>query len=294
MRIFLFLFFISSLFCKEVQTAQDFFDKAVTAFHNQQWGQVINAGKHIVKEHRQSLFAKEAYFYLGAAYFHENDFDMANRYFSKYLENAPSPKFFEQTMRFKFRIAEAFRKGAKKHLFTWEKAPSWIPGREEAFAIYDEVIHSFPHDELAAKALFGKAKLQGYYKDFKDAIDTLQTLIRQFPSNDIIAEAYLELQYLYLDVCKRENLDPNLLDMAYLNLERFKKAFPGEERLQDATKIFQEIKEVFAHNFYETGRFYERTNKRQAAIIYYKKILVQFPQTHAAAQAKIRLDALEK
>ena len=36
--------------------------------------------------------------------------------------------------------------------------PKWVPARDEAIHIYDEVITALPHHELAAHALFGEGK----------------------------------------------------------------------------------------------------------------------------------------
>lgn len=293
MYLLLAIFSASILLASNTATLQNFFDKTISAYQKEQWEQVIESARKIVKEHKSSTLAKEAYYYLGVAHFHQGDFDLANRYLSKYLKKSPSPKFFEQVMQYKFQIAEEFRHGAKKHIFEWEKSPTWTPAREDAFEIYDEIIHTVPHNELAAKAMFGKALLQGYYKDYRESIDTLQTLIRKFPSHELVPDAYLEIQYLFLDICQQENLDPNILDLAFVNYQKFTAAFPGEERLNVAEDILQNIKEAFAHNFYETGLFYERTHKKEAAIIYYAKIISKFPDTETATKAQKRLDILQ-
>ncbi len=293
MRLIIGIFSVSLLYASPKESVQNFFDKTISAYQKEQWDQVIESANKIVKEHKSSTLAKEVFFYLGVAHFHTGDYDLANRYLSKYLKKSPSPKFFEQVMQYKLEIAEEFRHGAKKHIFSWEKSPTWTPAREDAFEIYDEIIHTIPHGDLAAKALFGKALLQGYYKDYKESIDTLQTLIRKFPSHELVPDAYLEIQYLFLDLCEQENLDPNILDHAYVNFRRFKESFPGEDRISVAEEILQSIKEAFAHNFYETGLFYERTHKQEAAIIYYAKIISKFPDTETARKAQKRLDQLQ-
>lgn len=292
---FLFLFFsFQLLIAKDEPSVQSFFDQVVTSFHDEKWEGTIDAAKKIIKEYKSSALAKEAYYYLGVAYFQNQDYDLANRYLSKYLKKAASPRFFEEVMEYKYLIAEEFRKGAKKHIFSWEKSPTWLPAREDALGIYDEIINTYPHDELAAKSLYGKALLQKYYQDFKEGIDTLQTLLRRFPFHEFAPLAYLEIEDLYLLQCKVENLDPNILELSYVNYQKFCKAFPGEERLDEALEKFNAIKEAFAHNFYETGRFYERTKKKNAATIYYSKVLSKFPETKAALSAQQRLDLLQK
>jgi outer membrane protein assembly factor BamD (BamD/ComL family) len=55
-----------------------------------------------------------------------------------------------------------------------------------------------------------------------------------------------------------------------------------------------DMKEVFASNLYDTGRFYERTKKPHAAQIYYNRILAKYPETKVAMSATRRLENMNK
>jgi outer membrane protein assembly factor BamD (BamD/ComL family) len=50
--------------------------------------------------------------------------------------------------------------------------------------------------------------------------------------------------------------------------------------------------EVYAKDLYETAKFYERTKKPKAAIIYYNKIVSKYPDTPTAIASQKRLEVL--
>jgi outer membrane assembly lipoprotein YfiO len=172
--------------------------------------------------------------------------------------------------------------------------PKWVPARDEAIAIYEEVITALPHHELAAQALFGKAKLLLKDDEYKASIDAYQTLIRRFPKHPLSIESFIGIAHVYLIQSKERYPDQDFLDLAEINLKKFAFSFPGEERIAEANTMLLEMKEIFANNLYETGRFYERTKKPHAAQIYYNRILVKYPDTKVAESATKRLGNTKK
>lgn len=294
--VFLFAFLslakIAPLQGAEIASAQEYYGMITSSYQSQKWDDLVLNCKILLENFRETPFAKDAEYYLAVGYFYLNDYDLANRRLSDYLKDSASPKFFEESLYYKFQIAEKFREGAKKHIIKWEKSPQWLPAREDALKIYDEVINTLPYHELAAKAMFGKAKIHAYFEEFRQGIETLQVLIRRFPGHELSAESYLEIGRIYLQQCKAQSLDPDLLDSVEVNLRKFRKAFPGEERWPEAEKTLNDMKEVFAESLYETARFYERTKKPGAAIIYYSKVVSKFPETKSAEKSSKRLEVL--
>lgn len=293
---YLFVFLLCSLLplrADEKASVQEYFGAMVTSSQNEEWKASIENAEAILAKFKDTPFAVDAWYYLGISHYHLGDYDLANRKLSQYLKESASPKFFEEALYFKFLVAEKFRDGAKKHMIQWEKSPSILPAREDAVVIYDEVINTLPFHELAAKSLFGKAKLQTYFDEYRQAVETLNLLIRRFPKHELAVEGFLEIASIYQKQSKKQQ-DPNLLDSAEVNLRRFKQAFPGEGRVEEAKKILDGMKEIFAESLYEIGRFYERTHKNSAAVIYYTKLMAKFPDTKSAKSSQKRLEKMKK
>jgi outer membrane protein assembly factor BamD (BamD/ComL family) len=275
-------------------SVQEHYSAILEAYQNEQWEQLIHQSLIMIHNFPSTPFAEETYYYLGVGYFQMAEFELSNKNLTHYLKQQTSPKFFEEAIQFKFQIAEQFRHGAKKHLMGWESMPKWMPAREEAIAIYEEVITALPHHELAAHALFGKAKLLLKDEEYKASIETHQTLIRRFPKHPLAIESFIGIAQVYLIQSKERYPDQDFLDLAEINLKKFKFSFPGEERVSEAENMFVEMKEIFAGNLYDTGQFYERTKKPHAAHIYYNRILNKYPETKVALSAEKRLAKIKK
>jgi outer membrane protein assembly factor BamD (BamD/ComL family) len=280
---------------EEVATmsVQEHYSVAMDAYQKQNWDEVVHQSLIVVKNFSSTPFAQEALFYLGVGYFNTGELEYANRFLTNYLKKQATPKFFEEAIQYKFKIAEKYHRGEKKHVLGWENMPKWVPARDEAIAIYDEVITALPHHELAAHALFGKAKLLIKDDEYKSSIETYQTLVRRFPKHPLAAESYIGIGEVYLIQSQAQYPDQDYLDLAEINLRKFRYDFPGEERLAVAEKMLLDMKEVYASDLYDTGRFYERTKKPQAAYIYYMRILAKYPETKVCDLVNKRLSRLK-
>jgi outer membrane protein assembly factor BamD (BamD/ComL family) len=234
----------------------------------------------------------DALFFSGVCYYFMEDYQLANRQLSRYLEQKSKLKYFDKVFLYKYHIAEAFRMGAKKHLFNVEMLPRLAFAAQEAMDLYDEVISSLPHQELGAKALYGKAEVLLFQKEYKESIETLSTLIKRFPKDNLAPTSYLLISHIYLEESKKDAQNPDLLALAKINLKNFRRDFPGDEKISEVEGDISSMEEVLATSLFETGRFYEKKKKLKASKIYYEEALKRYPETASAEKCKGRLQAI--
>ena len=279
----------------KTKRATDYFqDIYKNANQKKQWIAVLKDSRKLISGFPDSPFVSEAYYFQGIAFFELGDFDFSNEAFSKYLRNETTPKYFEQSIEYKFKIAEKFYEGAKRHLLGLKKLPRVLPAKDEALDIYEEIITTLPRHDLTARSLFKKGMLLYEFSDYKLSIEAFQILIRRFPKHHLAPEGYIGIQKVYLKQSKQEFTDPDVLELAEINLERFKSSFPGEPRVEKVNKMLIEMKDYFAKNLFEIGSFYQRTKKDDAAAIYYAKILSKYPQSSYAEKAEKILAKLDR
>ncbi|HXF29300.1 MAG TPA: tetratricopeptide repeat protein, partial [Chlamydiales bacterium] len=273
---------------------EDHFQLGMDAMKEKKWLDAIQQFRIITLNFASSELGKEAFYYLGVSYYHAGDADLANKKLSAYLEQSSTPHNFTEAFHYKLRIADAFKNGARKHLFNQEKLPRWFAERDQALKIYDEIVAAFPSHDLGAKALFSKAELLHQTENFKAAIEAYQAVIKKFPKRDMAAQSYLQISKLLLDESRIEFQNPDLIPLAEMNLKRFSKDFPkaSEQHLQ-AQANTNEIKELFATGLYETAKLYERKGKLKAAVLYYHQAITEFPQTKIAKECTLRLHTLD-
>lgn len=272
------------------QSVQEHYSAALDAHEKKEWPQLLQQAKIVLKNFPGTPFAEEALFYMGIANFHTEALEKANNNLSAYLKLAGTPKHFEEAIECKYSIAEQFQEGSKRHIFGLSFMPKWVPAYEDALAIYEEVVSALPHHELAAKALFGKATLLFQTKEYKSSIEAFQTVIRRFPKHKLAPESYVSIGEVYLSQCQDEYTDPDLLDLATINLRKFRLDFPSDERLRIAETMLLEMQEVYATSLYETGKYFEKVKKTSAAKIYYNKIVATYPETQIAEHCRKKID----
>lgn len=239
-----------------------------------------------------SEVAAEASYYLGVCYFEMKEYDFANKEFSSYITASAHPAFFEDAVRFKFCIAEHFKNGKKRRGFNSRYLPKWISAQEEALTIYDEVIVALPNHEITICALRSKAELLRRMKEYRASVDTYQTLIRRFPRDEYTPECYLMIADVYCEQSKYEFQNPDILALAELNARKFAYEFPRDERVECVNASVQKIKENYARGLCDLGLFYERKHHPEAAAIYYKTSIAEFPDTACADFCRGRLELL--
>jgi outer membrane protein assembly factor BamD (BamD/ComL family) len=279
---------------EEVATlsVQEHHSLLLEAMQGQNWQEMIRQATIIVKNFPETPFYQEAFYFMGVAYFGMGDFDISSEHLSTYLRKQTALQHFRDAIELKFQIAEKFRAGYKKHIGGMELLPKWMPAKEDALKIYEEVISALPNDDLAAKALYGKGILQMEDQEFLASVETYQTLIRRFPKHPLTPDAYVEIARVYLIQSQEKYPDSDCLDLASLNLRKFRQDFPMDPRVEEAEKLYGSMQEVFAESFYEIAQFYERAKKPHASVLYYSKIIKSFPNTKSAELSKKRLNVL--
>lgn len=270
-------------------TAQEHYNKGVEALNAQHWEEAANQFNILVLNYPQSIYGQEGNFFLAVCYYRKGELESANESFNAYLKSQSNPRYFLETIEHKFAIAERFRCGAKRCCFGYKVLPKWASGYDLAIEIYNEVSTALPHDDIAAKALFSKANLLWSQEQYRECVEAFKMVIRRFPKHELAPESYLSINQVFLQQSRIEFQNPDILDLALINLRKFKIHFPNDERVVEAEKDARTIEETYARGLFNTGDFYQRTAKPNAAIIYYRKAMVQFPDTVTAEWCRRRL-----
>lgn len=274
------------------QSMQEHYDQGYQQLYAQEWDEALTHFMVVVYHYPESPFYSDALFYTGVCYYFKSELDLANKQFNKYLALGGKLKHFEKVFEFKLQIAGFYAQGKKKHMFGIAKLPKWAPAKSDAVELYDEIIAALPAQDLAATALYKKADLLSTRKEYRESIEALQTLARRFPKHTLAAESYLRISEIYLEQSRRESQNPDLIALAQVNIQRFGKSFPSDERVLQAHDTLIAMQEVYAQSLYDTGRFYERKKKPHASAIYYHDAILRYPETQAAAKCGERLAKL--
>ncbi len=233
-----------------------------------------------------------AHYYAALTYFGLEEYDYANHEFTEYLHTTTDPHHFMDALEYKFAIAEAFRSGACRRVFAQHTLPKWVKDKELAVEIYDEIIAALPNHDLTVMSLYFRGILLEELHDFREAVESFQTLIRRFPRSEYAPESHRQAIKVFKTQAEWEFQNPDLITLAEMQLEKFRAQFPKDDRLEEAACDIQEIKENYARGLLEMGSFYERRQKASASVLYYQQAIELFPETQIAMQCQQRLQLL--
>ena len=268
---------------------QEHFEAGAVAYAACNWKEAVQQFNIVTINFATSAYAQEAFYFLGVSYYNLGEYDFANCSFTNYLKVQTNPRYFQSTVEFKFAIAEQFNAGAKRRPLGSKKLPKWACGLNLALEIYDEVIAAVPCSDLAAQALISKASLQWRMQNYRPAVDSFQMVIRRFPKYEQTPDCYIYIGKIFLEQSRFEFQNSDILAFANINLRKFERDFPRDERICQAQEDVKAIMEIYANGLYDTGRFYERICKPRAAMIYYHDAIRQFPDTCVAEVCRARI-----
>ncbi|MEX1013257.1 MAG: tetratricopeptide repeat protein [Waddliaceae bacterium] len=231
----------------------------------------------------QGTKGQDSVYYLGLIYYSMGELDIANDYFSQYLHLPNSTRFFYDAVNYKFTIAEKFRNGAKRRMYAAKQLPKWLSGKNHAIEIYTELSCIVPTSEIATYSLYYKGCVLNECRQYREAIESFQSLISRFPLHDLAPESYLMISQCYQNQAVSEPQNPDIVELAKVSLKHFRQEFPQDPRIEGVARDVDTIYETYANGLYQTAQFYERTGEPFAAILYYQRAILQYPETKVAA-----------
>ncbi len=274
--------------------AHEFHERLMSAFGAEDFPLVVLEAQALKKYYPNSPFIADASYYIAVAYFRMNELELANQAFNDYLKGSYNLAKFEEAVNYKFEIATLFEAGAKKRLFGLKKMPKVVPAKDEALLVYDEVIAALPRSDMAAQSLYRKGNLLVAFEDYKESIETFQTLIRRFPKNPLTPKSFLAIGDVYLKQCRKEFPDPALVELAEVNLKRFQADYPSDPTIAQLKEQLKIIKEVFAEELLTIGNYYTKKKQFDSAFIYYKTLIKKYSDTRFRDLAYKQIDVLKK
>jgi TolA-binding protein len=274
--------------------ANTYYAKLKECFQEGKHQKVVQICKFIYENFEDEPFFSELPYYMGRSYLFLDDYDLANKQFTKYLRT-PGVMHFDEVIKLKFEVGKIYAGKIKAPFHSIRQLVRLPFHNTKAKQIFDEIISLVAFSDLAAYSLFYKGEILNRTGEYEEAIECFNSVIKGFGLHELLPESYLGIADSYLlqyQYSKSKN--PDLLDLASLNLQRFEQQFPQSEMKEQLAKRMLSMKEEYALDLYETGRFYERTKKWHAAKMYYDNVLEKFADTTLADKCKKRLTYLEK
>lgn len=273
-------------------SAEEHYSMAIRFYSEKKWKEALPHFLAISLHLEEASCYADALYYAAICYYFQGELELANRYFSSYLESKGSLEHFEKALEFKYYIADHYLKGRKKHLFSRKYMPTLLGTSNDAIAIYDEVIAALANKELAVRALFGKATILRKQRLYDESVEVFKTLVHRHEVHELAEQSLLQISEIYVERAYGEAQDPDLLALAELNLRSFHKHFPSSPLIETAEANVRLMQEIFAKSLMDTALLYERKKKPHAAKIYLQELVTRYPHTEVAKLGIEKMNAM--
>jgi outer membrane protein assembly factor BamD (BamD/ComL family) len=180
-----------------------------------------------------------------------------------------------------------------------QKRMRWLFGgyRAPEYAVdyFEKVNRNGPQWTRAPEAQFMVGKCNQDAKEHELAISAYAVLGYRYPDSTFAEEgAWQQIQCL-IKLRKEYPSSPEILDRTLTSTTVFLSTYPGSEHKSEIIQLRNSLYEVKAGRVFNEAEFYAKVPKEpEAAIIYYEKLIEEFPRSELVPEAEKRIAKLKK
>lgn len=206
-------------------------------------------------------------------------------YLDELLDEYPDSVYYTQALQKQYDIADAYLNGYKR-VFLWFPV---LSSDDEAIDMLYRIQQRAPGSLLAEKALLRTANWYYTNSDFDLAADAYAAYERAYPRSPNIPHIRLRRAYSSLAQFRGTWYDPTPLIDARAQLADIEVAYPEMSEQEDLPDLLIRVDQTLAEKIYRIADWYRRTDKPDAAVYYYRFLIVTFPNSPKVADARKRL-----
>ena len=249
------------------------------------WDDAVASYLYILRKWPTTDQAQEAQFRIGVCREGMHDYYKAYLSYQRAITKWPSHPRFEDMMERIYRIGNLFLAGERQKVW---KIPT-LPSMDKTVEIYEGLIRIGPQSKWAPQAQFNIGLAREKQKAFDEAVNAYQKVFERYPDCDQVEAAYYQIGAAYEKGARRAEYDKSMADKAVEAFQEYLARYPNGEHVDDAQKAIAKLQTEQARGLYEVARFYEKSKKPKAAMIYYNDLIARFPDSKYTNVAKQRV-----
>ncbi len=253
-------------------------------------GKAFSAYRALVKNFGQSALAPKAQRKVALLLESHGEYDKAYDAYSVYLTKYPRGEDFDAVVEAQFKIAKLFLEGQKRKVLGVPFAPSMTRAEE----MFEGIIKRAPFSKFAPLAQFNLGQTLEKQAKYPEAIAAYQTLVTKYPTDAVADDAQYQIGYVMLREAREGSYDAASQQKAREAFEDFITRYPDSEKVPQARENLKSLTGGATKGALDIAKFYEKTKKYKAAVIYYNEVVRNQPDSPESAVAKARIDYLKQ
>ncbi|HEV7868561.1 MAG TPA: outer membrane protein assembly factor BamD [Chthoniobacteraceae bacterium] len=251
-------------------------------------GGAYNAYRALVKNYGQSALAPKAQRKVAMLLEANGDYDKSYEAYSVYLTKYPRGEDFDAVVEAQFKIAKLFLDGQKRKVFGVPFASSMTRAQE----MFEGILKRAPFSKWAPLAQFNVGQALEKQAKYPEAIAAYQVVVAKYPTDAIADDAQYQIGYVRLREAREGSYDTASQQRARESFEDFVIRYPESEKVPQARENMRSLQGGVTKGSLDIAKFYEKTKKYKAAVIYYNEVVKQQPDSPESNFAKTRIEAL--
>jgi outer membrane protein assembly factor BamD (BamD/ComL family) len=252
-----------------------------------QTGKVAKALKKLKKDFPEVAGPDLDVFIEAEVLYSKGNFVKAIRSYDKLLEKYPESTLYEAALDREFAIATAFLAGQKKPVLKIFK----IKGYAEGEKIMERITNRAGDSPVAVRAAVSVAASLEKREKFSEAYDKWSEISSKWPTGEIGKEALLAMARCKHASYRGPKYDYSCLLSAKTYYENFKARYPQDANSLEIDKRITQITEQIAYKQFAVGKYYTKTNNKEAANLYYQMVINGWPESIGAKMAERAMNA---
>jgi outer membrane protein assembly factor BamD len=161
---------------------------------------------------------------------------------------------------------------------------------DNAQAGFERLTLNLPaRDPLLAQAFFWLGKTYNRKHQYLLAAQNFTRVTESFPDDSLADDALIEAGGAYANLWRKPPLDPAYGQTAIATYRTLLALYPNSSLRSMAESKIRQLQQWLATKDFETGMHYFRRKAYDSAIIYFRDVVRNYPETPAARLAQLRM-----
>jgi outer membrane protein assembly factor BamD len=157
---------------------------------------------------------------------------------------------------------------------------------DAAIQAFERILFYHPSSDYVDDAQYWLARAHFEKKNYEQAIIEFEYLIRNFAHSTFLEDAFLYRAESHFLKAPGYDRDQTELNKAISLFDEFLTRFPNSKHTEKVKRIILSARNQLAKKELENGKLYIKLSEPDAALLYFKYIIENYPETDVSGEAK--------
>ena len=256
-----------------------------------EYKQAVKRFRQIIKKFPQSPYAAKSQFDIGLVYEKQGKIEKAIEEYHKVAENYPNSPNISEVIDAEYRLGNILLN--REEGDTWQKIVTYEGNYERAAKVFEQAVQISPFGLRASELQYKSGEAYFKAKKYEEAIVQYKRVLDTYKDSEWLDEATFKLglsaEAQSLDIHR----DQTKAEEAIKWFSEYLKKYPEGDKIKEVRDRLDILLDKKAQNIYEIAEYYEKDGEKESALIYYRRILKDFPATTWAEKAGKKVKELK-